>query len=441
MAEKRDISGARSYSSSHSRLAPIASHARSRSNKSLSRVFSGYHIDDQSLYHKETRSRSLDSDDDDASSDGDVDITVDSNGIPPAEKDVEAGNLQKRSTSRSKEDPNIIGGGVLSDCWRADERGRSIAIYSLAPLLGPAIGPLCGSFITENASWRWSFYATSIADAFVQLFGLFFLRETYAPTLLHRKAETLRKETDNVALKTEFEHPEHTFASKLRQNLVRPFKMLATQPIIQVLTVYMSFLYGLMYLVLSTFPLLWTGRYHEELGVAGLNYISIGVGFTLGTQVASPLNDRVYRLYRRRNNGEGQPEFRIPLMNVGSCLVPIGLFIYAWTSQSHTHWIGPNIGAAIFSLGMIICYQCIQTYLVDAYTRYAASALAATTVLRSLAGFGFPLFAPYMYNALNFGWGNSLLGFVGVGLGIPAPILLWIYGRKLREKSRYAAGG
>ena len=71
-----------------------------------------------------------------------------------------------------------IGGGVLSDCWRAEERGLAISIYSLAPLLGPAIGPIAGGFITEKTTWRWAFYATSIADAVIQIFGLFFLRET-----------------------------------------------------------------------------------------------------------------------------------------------------------------------------------------------------------------------------------------------------------------------
>ncbi len=125
----------------------------------------------------------------------------------------------------------------------------------------------------------------------------------------------------------------------------------------------------------------------------------------------------------------------------GSFLVPTGLFIYGWTSEYHTHWIGPNIGAAVFASGVIIGFQCIQVYIVDSYTRFAASAIAAATVLRSLAGFGFPLFAPYMYDALHYGWGNSLLGFVAVFLGVPAPFLLWFFGEKLRAKSPFAAGG
>ena len=102
--------------------------------------------------------------------------------------------------------PLAIGGGVLSDCWRGEERGRAVSIYTLAPLLGPAFGPIAGGFITQNATWRWAFYAVSIADAIIQLMGLFFLQETYPPKLLHLKAMKLRKETGNTALHTEYEH-------------------------------------------------------------------------------------------------------------------------------------------------------------------------------------------------------------------------------------------
>jgi len=83
----------------------------------------------------------------------------------------------------------------------------------------------------------------------------------------------------------------------------------------------------------------------------------------------------------------------------------------------------------------------MQTYIVDSYVRYAASGVAAAVVLRSLAGFGFPLFAPAMYNALGYGWGNSVLGFVAVVVGIPAPLLFWIWGERLRARSTFAAGG
>lgn len=143
-----------------------------------------------------------------------------------------------------------------------------------------------------------------------------------------------------------------------------------------------------MYLVLSTFPSVWEDVYNESVGIGGLNYISLGVGFFLGTQICAPINDRIYRRLKARNDGVGRPEFRVPLMIPGAILVPIGLFIYGWTARSDVHWIAPNIGAAIFSAGTIMGFQCSQTYIVDAYSRYAASAVAAAVVLRSLAGFG-----------------------------------------------------
>ena len=337
--------------------------------------------------------------------------------------------------------PLAIGGGLLSDCWKAEERGKAISIYSLAPLLGPAVGPIAGGFITENTTWRWCFWATCIACFLIQLSGLFFLQETFPPEILKRKKLRLIKETGNMDLHTEYDDPNRKFSVHLRTALVRPFRMLATQPIVQVLACYMAYVYGLMYLVLSTFPRLWTGIYGESVGIGGLNYISLGLGFFLGTQVGAPFNDGMYRRLKAKNGGVGRSEFRIPLMFPGSVLMPIGLFWYGWSAEAKIHWIMPNIGAAIFAMGTIMIFQASQTYVVDAYTRFAASAVASVTVLRSLAGFGFPLFAPAMYNALGYGWGNSLLGFVAIGLGIPAPFLLWFYGERLRLKSQFAAGG
>ncbi|KAF2626067.1 MFS general substrate transporter [Macroventuria anomochaeta] len=336
--------------------------------------------------------------------------------------------------------PLAIGGGVLSDCFHAEQRGKAISIYSLAPLLGPAIGPIAGGFISQNTTWRWCFYATTIFTAVVQCFGVFFLQETYAPKLLAWKRDKLIKESGNKELHTEFDSPDRTLATTLKIAMQRPFVLLGTQPILQVLACYMAYLYGLMYLMLSTFPRLWTGQYHMSAGIGSLNFISMGVGFFLGTQITAPLNDMLYRRLKKQNHGVGKPEFRVPIMVPASLLVPVGLFWYGWSAQANVHWIMPNIGAALFCGGVIIGFQCIQTYLVDSYTRYAASAIAAATVLRSLAGFGFPLFAPAMYNALDFGWGNSLLGFVALALGVPAPFMLWKFGEGLRAKSQFAAG-
>ena len=335
--------------------------------------------------------------------------------------------------------PMAVGGGVLGDCWHPEQRGKAMGIYTIAPLLGPALGPMVGAWIAEKTTWRWVFWSTSITAVLVQISGLFFLQETHAPTLLKRKAGCLREETGNTKLYTEYES-DKPLTKILQIAAVRAFRMLATQPIIQVISVYMAYLFGLFYLILSTFPVVWSEVYGESVGIAGLNYISLGLGFFLGAQSAARLVDVIYRRLKQRNKDKGCPEFRIPLTFLGSVLMPIGLFWYGWSVEARTHWIVPNLGITIFGAGAMICVQCMQTYIIDSYTLYAASGLAAVMTLRSLAGFGFPLFAPDMYNALGYGWGNSVVAFIGIVIGIPAPFLFWIYGARLREMSQYAAG-
>lgn len=78
----------------------------------------------------------------------------------------------------------------------------------------------------------------------------------------------------------------------------------------------------------------------------------------------------------------------------------------------------------------------IGTYLVDAFTRYAASAMAANTVLRSLGGALLPLCGAKMYHALGYGWGNSLLGFISLAMLIPLWFLMK-YGERIRTHPRF----
>ncbi|KAH9995358.1 major facilitator superfamily transporter [Xylariaceae sp. FL0662B] len=339
--------------------------------------------------------------------------------------------------------PLAIGGGVLADLFAAEQRGRAMSLYSLTPLLGPAIGPIAGAFITEYATWRWTFWATSALDAAILLSGLLFLRETHGPVVLARRRRRLVRASGNPSLRTPYD-ADLSAAAALRRALTRPFRMLATQAIVQCLALYMMYLFGLMYIVLTSFPALWSAPppagYGESIGVGGLNYISLGLGFWLGAQVCAPLQDRVYAALKARYAGPGRPEYRTPMMVPGAVLVPAGLLVYGWTAEFKTHWIGPNVGALVLGAGCIIGFQCLQGFLVDSYQRYAASAVAAVTLLRSLAGFGFPLFAPSMYERLGYGWGNTLMAFLGVVIGWPGPILLWKYGEALRKRTPFAAG-
>ncbi|PSS22698.1 hypothetical protein PHLCEN_2v2995 [Hermanssonia centrifuga] len=321
--------------------------------------------------------------------------------------------------------PLSVGGGVLGDMWNPERRGRAVAIYSLAPLLGPAVGPIAGAWIAQTSTWRWVFRSTTIADAVVQLFGLFFLRETYAPVLLERKAQKIRKDMDAEkggprVVRTVFQTADRSWKELIVRSLLRPFILFAQEPIIQLFGVYLAFVYGTVYLVLTNIPGIYTNLYHEKIGVVGLHYIALGLGLTLAAQVNSRLLDYTYVRLKKRNGGVGKPEYRLLPIIPGTFCLPIGLLVMGWGAQERVFWIVPDIGLALIGFGVSSTFQGLQAYVIDSFPRYAASALASVSCFRSLAGFGFPLFAPYMYNALGYGKGDTILAAFCLCVGCPA---------------------
>lgn len=298
---------------------------------------------------------------------------------------------------------------------------------------GPALGPIIGGAITQTIGWPWLFWVMSIFDGCLLLSSLFLFPETSAPMILAKKAKNLRK-IGSGNYTTEYERLHPSISRHICTALSRPFRFLVTHPIIQLLSFLLAYNFGLIYIVLSTFANVWIDRYNESISTSGLNYISIIVGYTLGSQVGAPMSDRVWAYFRKRYNGDTVPEYRIPLMIPGAILLPTGLLWYGWSVEARLHWIMPNIGAALYGCGVILSSQAMQAYLLDAYKTYTASALAAAQLPRGIAAFVFPIFSPAMYHVLGYGWGNTLLACTFLTIGVPAPVLLWKYGARLRLK-------
>lgn len=189
--------------------------------------------------------------------------------------------------------PQAIGGGILSDCFRAGDRGAATAIYSLMPFLSPAVAPIMGGYLTQFTTWRWVFWATSIFDLAVQLACVFLLKETFAPAILAKKAAKLKKLTGNNELHTKWQGPDHSMKKLIMKSLVRPLIMLFTQPALQAMALFRAYQYGLMYLVLATFNRVFEGAYDQSVGRASLNYLSLGVGFVIGLQISGIMQDKV----------------------------------------------------------------------------------------------------------------------------------------------------
>ncbi|KAJ5716505.1 MFS general substrate transporter [Penicillium malachiteum] len=332
-----------------------------------------------------------------------------------------------------------IGGGTLSNLFRAQDRGKAVAIYSWSPILAPLVGAVLGGFIAQNTTRRWTFYASSLLSIAVQLSGLIFLEATYPPLLLRRKKARQAKATGANNLYTDYDYLDDGRMQVLSTNLFRPFKLLATQPIIQILALYNACRYGNIYILYADYINMWTNVYGESIQVAGLNYIAIAIGSSIAAECCTLINDAIYRILSNRNGGIGVPEFRVPIMLPATLLLSAGLFWYGWTAEKRMHWIMPNIGTSIFIAGALACTISLNAYVIDTYGRYSASGLAAVSTMRCIAGFTFPMFAPYMYSSLGYGWAGSTLGFIALVIGLPAAVLLGVYGKFLRSKSPYAS--
>ncbi|KAK4243877.1 fluconazole resistance protein 1 [Corynascus novoguineensis] len=328
-----------------------------------------------------------------------------------------------------------MGAGIIADVFRVDQRGTAIGMYTLGPLIGPTVGPVLGSWLSQTIGWRWDFWIVFIVSVIVVALYELFTTETNPRILMQQKVKRLRKELNRPNLRSCYDAPGTEKQSPTRvliNGLIRPTKMLFLSPTVFLTSLYLAFAYGTLYLLFTTIPTVFQKTYGWSVGITGLVYICLGLGNISGWAVITATSDRGVIKRTKANGGVFEPEMRLPLTIGFSFLLPITFFWYGWSTYYETHWIVPVIGLFPYSFGIIGLFMPLMTYLVDCFPMYAASAIAANTVFRSLVGMLLPLAGPAMYDNLGLGWGNTLLGFICVVM-IPVPLLFLKFGHKLRK--------
>ncbi|KAF9247174.1 multidrug resistance protein 4 [Melanogaster broomeanus] len=330
--------------------------------------------------------------------------------------------------------PIACGGACISDLFSENDRASAMALYNLGPLIGPVIGPIMGGFIAQSIGVQYVFYVVVALCGIAGFLALALLRETYAPIirLQHDKYATDPEKAASAHPNLIVHHTSHW--NHLWTNLARPVVLLTRSSICFMLSLYVALMYGIYYLMFATFADLFSEVYHFSVGVAGLAYLGLAFGFLLATVFGAKVSDKIYLHLAKRNGGKGKPEMRVPALIFGSFFLPIGLLWYGWSAQARVHWIMPIIGTAIFGFGVMTTALPIQLYLVDTF-KYAASALAAASVFRSVLGFIFPMFGADMYAKLGYGGGNSLLAGLAIVIGIPFPVWIYFAGERIRARN------
>jgi MFS family permease len=230
---------------------------------------------------------------------------------------------------------------------------------------------------------------------------------------------------------------DRSIAQTIRRSLYRPFLMLILDPMCLNLCLLSSLILGILYLFFGAFHLVFTNVYGFNLYQVGLSFIGMLVGMLFAI-ASDPFWQRNYLRLVRKNSNQSEPEYRLPPSIGGSILTIIGLFLFAWTIYPSVHWIVPIIGSAFFGAGTVLVFSGVFTFLVEAFPLYAASGLAANSFARSSFAAAFPLFGLQLYNKLGFQWASSLLAFLMLAMA-PFPYIFFLYGRRLRQKSRFAS--
>jgi DHA1 family multidrug resistance protein-like MFS transporter len=229
---------------------------------------------------------------------------------------------------------------------------------------GPALGPIISGFSVPATNWHWSLWEIVWLAAPVYVSLLFLLPETSASTILLRRAARLRKATGNTNLKAQSEIDQAKAVLSVREivvgNLWRPVQINALDPAVLFTSLYTALMYSIFYSFFEVFPLVYatgnpgtaTHGYGMNAGQVGLIFLSISVAVAIAIVAYCSY---LYFVFEPevKTIGLGEPERRLIPALPASLLLPIGLFLFAWTGDSspQIHWIVPTIGVVIFTIG------------------------------------------------------------------------------------------
>jgi MFS family permease len=221
--------------------------------------------------------------------------------------------------------PLTMAGGVIADMFPARERGLAMSMFSAAPFMGPVLGPIVGGFVGETIGWRWIMGVITIFTGVLWIALLFFLPETYAPVILRKRAEALSKKTGKVyKSRGEIEQGETSVSELFKTSLSRPWVLLFKEPIVLLLSIYMSIIYGTLYGLFGAFPIVFQQVRGWSTGIGGLAFLGVMVGMFCAIAYNAWDNKRYVKI-NDENDGFAPPEARMPPALVGAVAIPVGL--------------------------------------------------------------------------------------------------------------------
>ncbi|KAI6006335.1 major facilitator superfamily domain-containing protein, partial [Pisolithus orientalis] len=326
-----------------------------------------------------------------------------------------------------------IYGGSVADLFTPEERGPVVALFTLVLQGAPTIGPVPSSLLGPFFPWRRLLDLITIWGGVLATVTILFVPETEPRTIRRKIAES-----EDVDIK------EINSSSKVwTKALLTPITILRNEPIMIWTTLYHSFVFGLLFLLLEVYPHIYDTHYSMSREQAGLVFIAPFVGNVLGVLVYfgyhKPLYEARQRTIQIESGGklEIEPEARLPGVLLASLLTPIGLFWLTFSAQPDIHHIFPTLSGVPIGMGMTLLQLSLFNYYIDLYPTMSASAIAANTAVRNIVATVLPTVGVPLYTSLGIRNANVLLACISC-IGLPTGVILYVFGRKLRAASRWA---
>ena len=259
------------------------------------------------------------------------------------------------------------------------------------------------------------------------------MTETYRPVLLQRMAKKHAQRSGKAYISVLDKYNGSVKASDVfNKPLKRPWVLLFRESIVLIAFTYLSIIYGTVYMLLGAYGVVFQEKRGWCEGIGGPAFLGLAIGMLFGLLFC------IYNNGRYKKLGEtATPEDRLPEGMIGAIALPIGIFGFAWTNYPSIHWSACIIMSSSFGFGSVPIFLSCLNYLIDSYTMYAASVLAAGAILRSLFGAAFPLFTTQMYARHGIRWASSIPAILTLAC-LPFPVVMYKYGAGLTMKSKSA---
>lgn len=288
--------------------------------------------------------------------------------------------------------------------------------------------------MTKRWGWRGDDWFIVISSG-VGLLMMSMIRESYAPAILRRRAAKMRQQTGDPRWWSKYDEIEISQHERLLTALWRPIKLCATEPVLWFWNFYISVIYSILYLCVVSYPIVFQIRQWSP-EISGLAFLGVFIGNTLAVLCEPLFRWLVNKHPVDIRTGQRAPEASVLVVIIAAVVAPVGQLIFALTSlPASVPWIASMIGAVLFGFGNTIIFTYGTNYVAVSYGIYASSALVSNSVCRSLLAAGLVEVGQYFYHGLT----PRLAGIVLAGAEfaiIPIPVLFYIWGQKVRMRSK-----